>query len=336
MTVPPRPVRAFVITPIAFVGSLLITLLSPAIHLILALIDVVDRKNWRFTRLGGLGVAFCVVELFGLTMAFLLWVTSGFGLWTRSDWIQRAHTRVLGWWLELITRALRVFIGFRFEFERRAPVPGPTLILCRHAGPGDSLLVARSVVREHRRRLRMLGTTKLLWDPFFNHVGRRLPFYFCEQDPSDPARELRAVEATAATIEADGALIIFPEGGNYTPDRYLRAIKRFEERGQHDRAERARRLNHVLPPRTGGTLAALEAAPDANVVFVAHVGLDDLNSLRDIWRNVPINRTVRATYWHAPPEERPSGHDGLVEWLFTQWEAVDEWITAHAAETHAQ
>ena len=325
-------VRTLIITPVAFVGSAIVTILSPLIHLVLAGIDLIDRRNWRFTRVGGIAVAFCVVELFGLAMAFVLWVASGFGIWMRAGAIQRAHLWVLRTWLDLITRAMRAFIGFNFVFPRKPASPGPVLVLCRHAGPGDSLLVAHSVMHDHHRKLRMLGTTKLLWDPFFNHVGRRLPFHFCEQNPSDPERELIEVRRAAATIEFDGAMILFPEGGNYSPSRHVQAIERLEQRGQHDRAERARQLRHVLPPRTGGTLAALAAAHDANIVFVAHVGLDDLMSLRDIWRSVPINRTVRATYWHAQRDGRPEEHNELVEWLYDQWEAVDRWITANAPD----
>jgi 1-acyl-sn-glycerol-3-phosphate acyltransferase len=330
VSVPSRPIRALVVTPIVFTGALIVTVLSPLLHLVLATIDVVDRRNWRFTRIVGLGIAFCVVELFGLVMAFVLWIVSGFGLWLRADPIQKLHLWVFGLWLEMITAAIRTFIGFEFVFPA-APLPeGPILVFSRHAGPGDALLVAHSLIRMHGRRVRMLGTTKLLWDPFFNHVVRRLPFHFCEQNPSDPVGELREVMASAATIERDGAMIIFPEGGNFTPARHLEALQRLEARGQSDRADMARRMTHVLPPRTAGTLAALEACPEASVVFVAHVGLDDLLSLGDLWRNVPIRRTVEATFWVADRKGVPSGPAATSDWLWGQWKSVDAWIEQHS------
>jgi 1-acyl-sn-glycerol-3-phosphate acyltransferase len=328
--VPPAPVRALVITPITFIGALGVTILSPVLHLVLAAIDLIDRKNWRFTRIVGLGIAFCVVETFGLVMAFLLWIASGFGLWMRSMPIQRLHLWVFGMWLEMITAAIRTFLGFEFEFSSQQLPEGPSLVFSRHAGPGDALLVAHSLIRDHERKVRMLGTTKLLWDPFFNHVVRRLPFHFCEQDPADPERELAEVRKSAATIEVDGAMIIFPEGGNYTPKRWLEAQERLERRGLTDRADRARRMTHVLPPRTAGAVAALDAAPHANVVFVAHVGLDDLFSLGDLWRRVPIRRTVQATYWAADRPVASSGSETTAEWLWAQWELVDLWIESHS------
>ncbi len=328
--VPPPAIRAFVITPIAYVGSLVITVLSPVLHLILALIDLIDRKRWRFTRIGGLGIAFCVVEFVGLTLAFVLWIASGFGLWMRTEPLQRAHRWLLGVWLELITRAIRFFIGFQFEFPAQDPARGPLLVLCRHAGPGDALLVARSMMRDHGRKLRMLGTTKLLWDPFFNHAISRLPFHFCDQNPRDGQQEIEAVRHAAATIEHDGAMIIFPEGGNFTQRRYEAALEHFERRGLTDRAARTRAMAHVLPPRPGGTLSALEAA-EATAYLLAHVGLDDLQSLGDLWRAVPIRRTVKASYIRVDGSMASDDHEAQVEWLFDQWQRVDDWIALHAA-----
>lgn len=328
--VPPWPIRTFVVTPIVFVGALLVTILSPILHLLLALIDLLDRRNWRFTRIVGLGIAFCVVEVFGLVMALLLWILSGFGLWMGAERIQRLHLWVFGIWLELITAAIRTFIGFDFAFPTVRLPFGPLLVFSRHAGPGDALLVAHSLIRIHGRRVRMLGTTKLLWDPFFNHVVRRLPFHFCEQNPSDPQKELHEVMASAETIEDDGAMIIFPEGGNFTPKRQHEALQRLEERGQIARAELARRMTHVLPPRSAGTIAALEACPRASVVFVAHVGLDDLLSLRDLWRRVPIRRTVQATFWVAERDAAATGPVATSNWLWNQWLSVDAWIDSHS------
>ena len=327
--VPPPWVRALVLTPITFVGALAVTILSPILHLVLALIDVIDRRSWRFTRIVGLGIAFCVVETFGLLMALILWIISGFGLWMSTEPIQRMHHWVFGTWLEMITAAIQTFLGFRFTFPQQQLPDGPVLVFSRHAGPGDALLVAHSLIRVHNRRVRMLGTTKLLWDPFFNHVVRRLPFHFCEQNPTDPEKELAEVSTSAATIEDNGAMIIFPEGGNFTPRRWSEALSRLEARGQIDRADRARHMTHVLPPRTAGTLAALDAAPGASVVFVAHVGLDDIFSLGDLWSRVPIRRNVQATYWIP---QRPIAADQVIEaeWLWEQWEQLDRWIEDHS------
>jgi 1-acyl-sn-glycerol-3-phosphate acyltransferase len=330
--VPPPWFRLLVVTPIVFVFCAVVTVLSPLLHLGLAIIDVVDRKRWRFSRLGGLGIALCVTEFFGLVLAFVLWVAAGFGWAFRTETFRRAHNKVFGWWLELVTRALRFYLGFDFVIPTTERVPGPVLTFARHAGPGDSFLLARTVIRDYRRQLRMLGTTKLLWDPFFDHLLRRMPYYFCDQNPADPTRHLVAIGDMCASMNADSVLIIFPEGGNWTPRRWDAAIDRLESRGMHDRAVRAAAMRHVLPPRSAGAIAALSARSDLSVVFVAHVGLEDLVSLREIWRRIPLRRHVVGAYWSIPAEAIPTERHLLSDWLFDQWEQVDRWIDEHSAE----
>lgn len=331
--VPPPWVRLFVVTPIVFVGSAVVTLLSPLLHLILLLIDLVDRKGFRFTRLGGLGIALCVTEFVGLIFAFVLWVTSGFGLALKTPRFARAHNRAFGWWLELMTRALRFYLGFDFSIPVHERIDGPVITFARHAGPGDAFLLARLVIRDYHRQLRMLGTTKLLWDPFIDHVLRRMPYCFCDQNPADAIAHLDAIGEMATTMDDDSVVIIFPEGGNWTPHRWNTAIERLEARGMHDRAERAAAMTNVLAPRSAGAAAALAARTDTTAVFVAHAGLEDLVSLGEIWRKIPLRRHVIGTYWSVPPDEVPREPADVGPWLFDQWELVDRWIAEQRPQT---
>jgi len=330
--VPPRWVRRLLITPLAFVGSAFVTIISPLLILILALIDLVDRKHWRFSRVGGLGIAVCVTEFLGLLAVLALWVVSGFGLGIKTARFQRAHNKVFGWWLELVTRALRFYLDFEFVLPTTERVTGPILTFARHAGPGDAFLLARTVIQDYHRQLRMLGANKLLWDPFMSHMTLRLPYHFCDPNPKDPAADLLAVAEMCATMDDDSVMIIFPEGGNWTPGRWEGAIERLESRGRADLAARASAMTHVLPPRSAGPVAALQARDDVTVVFVVHVGLEDLYSLKEIWRKVPLRRKVQATYWSVPKDEIPSDASEMSTWLFDQWELVDQWIADHKSE----
>lgn len=324
--VPPRWVRVLIITPIVFVFTAFVAVTSPLLHLVLALIDIVDRKEWRFSRMGGLGVALCITEFLGLTATFVLWVASGFGWRIRSPRFQRAHNRVFGWWLELVTRALRFYVGFEFSLPVTERIDGPILTFARHAGPGDAFLLARTVIRDYRRQLRMLGTNKLLWDPFINHMMLRLPNVFLEPNPKNPRSQLVEVTRMCATMDDDSVVIIFPEGGNWTPGRWKRSIETLETLGHVEKAARATNMRHVLPPRTAAAAAALEARDDMTVVFVAHQGLEDLHSLGQIWRNVPLRRTVHATYWSVPGHDIPTDRVELTTWLYDQWARIDGWI----------
>ena len=332
--VPPRAVRIFVVTPVVFVVCGLITLASPLLHVGLALVDVVDRKQFRFTRMGGLGIALCVTEFVGLIATFVLWVASGFGMFMRSRPIQRAHNQVFGWWLELVTRALRFYLGFEFVLPMTERVHGPILTFARHAGPGDAFLLARTVIRDYRRQLRMLGTHKLLWDPFINHMMGRLPNHFLDPNPDHPEENVRAIAEMCASMDDDSVMIVFPEGGNWTPRRWESAIDSLHRAGRTEHAEAATQMTNVLPPRPSGAAAALHARDDLTVVFVVHVGLDDLHSLGQIWRSIPLRRRVQATYWSVPPDQLPRERADVEGWLLDHWATVDEWIADRRPEVY--
>ena len=88
-------------------------------------------------------------------------------------------------------------------------------------------------------------------------------------------------------------------------------------------------MPNLLPPRAGGAFAAIGACPSADVIFVAHTGLDKLVSVRDVWQSLRTDVTVRARWWRVPAAELPRGadHETQVNWLFDWWERLDGWIT---------
>ena len=55
----------------------------------------------------------------------------------------------------------------------------------------------------------------------------------------------------------------------------------------------------MLAPRPGGLLAALDAAPDADVVLVAHTGLDHLLTVADVWRELPMDKQIIMRWWRC-------------------------------------
>ena len=77
-------------------------------------------------------------------------------------------------------------------------------------------------------------------------------------------------------LDENDAFVIFPEGGNFTAHRRKRAIERLRRKGHIGEAEKAEQLRHVMAPKPGGVLAALTQARDADVVFVAHTGVEHM------------------------------------------------------------
>ena len=88
-------------------------------------------------------------------------------------------------------------------------------------------------------------------------------------------------------------------------------------------------MPNLLPPQPGGVLAAITARPDADVIFVAHAGLDGLVTVANVWRDFPINQTVLAQWWRVPFDQVPrsADHEAQVKWLYDWWERIDAWIT---------
>jgi hypothetical protein len=88
-------------------------------------------------------------------------------------------------------------------------------------------------------------------------------------------------------------------------------------------------MPNLLPPRPGGALAAIAACPDADVIFVAHAGLEAIVTVRDVWGKFPIDQVIRARWWRVPGDSVPRSADqeAQVQWLYDWWERIDTWIT---------
>jgi len=200
-------------------------------------------------------------------------------------------------------------------------------VFSRHAGPGDSFLLVNALLQaRYRPRIVLKDTLQL--SPGIDVLLNRVPAHFVAAG-APKGSGTRAIAALCADLGPDDAVVLFPEGRNFTPGRRLHSITRLEELGRHHDAEAAREMRHVLTPRTGGTLAALEAAPDAHVAFVAHTGLEDLSGIVDLWRGLPMDRDLKAKVWRVAPAAIPRITPARVAWLMWWWRQIDAWILAH-------
>jgi len=234
-----------------------------------------------------------------------------------------APRRPLRQWLsDLRGRPHPISVGrFRVtDDDRRAPL----LVFSRHAGPGDSLLLVHALLQQGFRPRIVLRDT-LQWAPALDVALNRLPNVFLSRRVTG---QRDAVARIAADLGPGDALLLFPEGRNFTPRRRLASIARLEELGDHAAAEQAREMRHVLFPRSGGAAAAIAAAQGAEVVFVAHTGLEDLSSLIDLWRGTPMDASIRVKLWRVGSEELPEA-DASAAWLLGWWRRIDAWILEH-------
>lgn len=317
---------------------LAVVVLLPVLVLVAAVASVRLPGRWRGLRLLTLAVVWLVVEWVGTLVAFLLWVASGFGWKLRSCGFRRLHYRLLRLGLAVIvgtaTRVMR--LELRSDDASWSPlddgVPGSTnamVVLSRHAGPGDSVLLVHTLMnRDHLREPRIVLKRDLQADPLVDIYLNRLPAQFIDPDPGAGQHPEEAIASLARDMADEDALLIFPEGGNFTPKRRLRAIATLRRKGMHQRAEQAEQLHHLLPPRPGGVQAALAAAPHADVVFVAHTGLEHLLTLGGVWRELPQDKVLRLRWSFVAAADVPRDKEAQGDWLYRWWADIDDWITA--------
>ena len=60
-----------------------------------------------------------------------------------------------------------------------------------------------------------------------------------------------------------------------------------------------------------------------------HTGLEQLSTLRDLWRGLPMNADVRVHFWTVPAEDVPEDRVEQIDWLYDWWERIDAWIHAN-------
>jgi 1-acyl-sn-glycerol-3-phosphate acyltransferase len=319
--------------PLVLVAFILVTALLAVLLAVALIADVMLRvvagRPPTLARLVLMLWCWLAAESIGLTVLFIAWVVSRFGrdrnaLARRTFAIQQIWAR----WL---------FGSARFLFRLRVEVngaekaaKGPYLLFVRHTSILDNLLPAAIISGPLGVELRYVLKRELLVDPCFDVAGQRLPNHFVRRDSGDPA-EIERVKALAGEMTERDAVLIYPEGTRATPERRERALERIAKRDPQ-RAERMAVLEHCLPPRTGGPLALLQAAPDVDVVLFMHAGLDGMRRIQEVIGGGLVRRRITVRIERI---ERSSIPKDTAAWLDSTWLEIDQWVDQALAEIEA-
>jgi 1-acyl-sn-glycerol-3-phosphate acyltransferase len=346
---PPRILRRLLLVPLVIVIAGALVALAPALAALSVVFAIIRRRfgRMRALRIVYIALIWSLGEAAALAVFLCLWIISGFGGRLETEPYRTRHYGVMRWFLDLIYDAAQRACGLRVEVECPAademdspgapasagavePEARPVIVLSRHAGPGDSLLLVRYLLAVCGRRPRVVMKATLQLDPSLDIVANRLPNAFIKRHKAGPRSQTDQVRRLARTLDGDGALLLFPEGANWTPLRWRRAIERLRRDGHPGLAERAAAMPNVLPPRPGGALTAIASCPAADVIFVAHTGTDRLVSVRDIWRCLSADISIRARWWRVPACDVPraADYEAQVRWLYDWWQRIDAWITS--------
>jgi hypothetical protein len=327
MPVPPKLVRRLVLAPLMALFELALLIVSPLLLLVAALLSPLFG-GWRPLRMMAIVLAAAAYHL-GATLACLgLWVASGFGRGTHTHDMQRAHYAVMRWFVGglfgVITRVARVKVTFEESAETHELLSAsgrPVVLLSRHAGEGETLLVIHELLVRYSRGPRVVLHDRFRLDPLVDTLGERLPNRFVDPRGGDTEVEIAAM---ARELGETAALVIFPEGRNFSEETRRRGIERLEQAGHERQARMARDMSHVSAPRPGGTLAAIECARHSDVVIMGHDGFP--TGLREVWELLPHPQRVQVRLWHEPASAVPQAREEQIDWLFGWWRRLDAWV----------
>jgi 1-acyl-sn-glycerol-3-phosphate acyltransferase len=317
--------------PLMAVLFVVATATLPLLLLVALAADVVLRMRHRrpltLVRAMLFGWVFLAVEMLVLFGLLIIWAVSGFGLLRKAE-LDMTY-RLQYWWLGLLMGAFRRIFSLGLEVEGDEVVaPGPIILMVRHASIIDTLLPNLVVSRRRGIRLRYVLKSELLLAPTIDIGAHRLINHFVDRTGGDSASQVEFIRNLSADLPADEGVLIYPEGTRFTEEKRARVLESLRTRDP-GLAESAERLHHVLPPRLGGTLALLDPLTPADVVVMAHVGLDGLATVKHVLDGSIVGGCIRVCFWRIPRGDIPVDREGRIDWLFDQWERVDAWIAEH-------
>jgi 1-acyl-sn-glycerol-3-phosphate acyltransferase len=338
---PPWWVRRLLLVPAMFVFAAVVLVTLPVTAVVAGLAGLVmPGSRARPLRVLAMVAGYLLAEAVALVALGYLWVIAGFGRSIRSPVNERRHYHLVRLYLQWLYGLVRRVLHVRVRVEGPAPeayVDRPLIVFCRHAGPGDSFLIVHALLDWYDREPRIVLKDTLQWDPAIDIVLNRLPNRFIRSGspglptankPGRPPVE-QVIGELSRRLDGNDALVLFPEGGNFTARRRARAIQRLRRKGLMAEAEKAEAMRNVLPPRPAGVLAVLENADEADVVWVGHTGTDHLLSVADVWAALPMDIEILMRWWHVPAGGVPSDPKEQIIWLYTWWKRIDDWIAAN-------
>ena len=271
-----------------------------------------------------------VIDFISQVILFGVWLQGPFGRNQNSIRMQNNYRLSMTWYTSMITAMISKLAPLPLDTSEldEELLGGNAIVIGRHRSVFDAAMPA---VVFGGRGLSALYVMKddLQWDPNLDMVGKWMGHVFVNRVSKDLESELEPIRELARRVDEDSVGVIFPEGTFFNQKRLARAVASIERRDP-DRAELARQFRHLLPPRPAGTLAMLEAAPDADVIMLGHVGMEPFGSIQEILRNLgDPNHTFTIKAWRFERSSVPTSQDEQIRWLFERWLEMDEWIDSH-------
>ena len=310
-------------------------LASPAILIVAATVDIAKlRFRLPTVRVTLFLLQYGINDSVEILLAPIYWTLAGFGTRLHQPTSSARHERLQQWSIDVLARRAESLLGLRLDIDpasTAALTPGPVIVLCRHVNIVDASLPTL-LYQRLGYRTRGVIMAELLADPGFDLIYTRTGSVFIPPDNGPEAIDM--IRTLGQSVDSTTAVVIFPEGRLFRPDRLQRAKARLALENT-ERAARLASLEHVLPPRPGGVLALLDRIP-ADIVVIAHSGLDQFASFTDLANAVPLRNPIRITAWRVPVDQIPTGDVERIVWLDEQWLLVDNMVSREATTLDEQ
>lgn len=307
-----------------FLLWLLLTALAPVWAPVAFVIGISRRAHFIVLRLLALFWIYFSVELLGLIAAGTIYLITPRNVARR----QELFFHLSCWWGSTLFGWLCRILALSVSVEGGETIlPAPVLVFIRHASIIDTLVPVTFISKPNGLQLRYVLKRELLVDPCVDVAGHVWPNYFIDRGGT-PAEEIAGVRRLAVDLGEQGVLL-YPEGTRFTERKKKIALERLQK--QHpELVPIAESYSHCLPPKTGGALALLDAAPGIDVLIVAHRGLEGLAEIADLWGGTVVGKSVKIRVWRVPSSEIPQSKEERERWLFDWWKRVDDFVSDRA------
>jgi 1-acyl-sn-glycerol-3-phosphate acyltransferase len=305
--------RRLVTVPLVAALMVFVLVSGPLLLAVAAVAGLATRSS-RPVRTAALAMAYAFIELRTLVKL----ATGNLG-----------GDRLMGDFLTTAYAAVRRILDVEVVLDPSSTTPAeiphrePVIVLSRHCGPGDTVLVAWLLTVAYRLQVRIVLKAVLRCEPVLDFAGELGCLCFLARG----GHARHQIHDLAASLTGGQALLLFPEGANFTLPRWRTAIAELRSTGRIREASRAFRQSHTLPPHTGGATAAVTGAPSANVLVLTHNGFCPDGRARPWWQ-LPIHRQLLVRTALFPAAELPEP-DQLSPWLERTWTQVDAWVAGH-------
>lgn len=299
----------------------LFIILIPVVLVFGSIADLIGgRRALPTFRLWLFAIVFVMHEWVVALYAGWLWLRGGFG---RSMDISR-HRQVQGAWVGSLLRWAGHLLDVSVLWPDAGAVPdGKIVVISRHASMIDAVIPAYHFASRLHRPIHYVMKRELQWLPSIDIYGHRLGNHFIDRRGNTES-EVAAIIELIESAEPNAGIVIFPEGTYATPATRDRVLASLEKRGNDELLEFARQLRYLLPPKPAGALALLQRTKD--VVIFGHVGLEGVAELKGLRHNLPAKHPILTDTWSFHIADLPDLDEARIDWLRTQWLALDAWV----------